>query len=74
MTYEKRSELRKECYKFIRFSYLVDFLAMEALSNVYTLSVNDLISKLTSLVDIDESYVLKDPTTRTPVRFDEPLF
>lgn len=32
MTYEKRSELRKECSKFIRFSYLVDFLAMESLS------------------------------------------
>ena len=39
MSYEKRSELRKECSKFIRFSYLIDFIALEALSNIYSLSV-----------------------------------
>jgi len=50
MTYEKRSQLRKECSKFLRFSYLVDFLAMESLSKIYTLSVGDLISKISTLV------------------------
>lgn len=42
MNYENRSELRKECSKFIRFSYLVDFLAMESLSNIFMLSVQEL--------------------------------
>lgn len=74
MTYEKRSELRKECSKFIRFSYLVDFLAMESLSNIYTLSVRDLINKLSQLVDIEDSVVVKDLAARPVVRFDEPLF
>lgn len=31
MTYEHRSELRKECSKFVRFSYLVDFIFQQAL-------------------------------------------
>jgi dynein heavy chain len=48
MTYEKRSELRKECSKFLRFSYLVDFLAMESLSNIFMLSVNTLEETLAS--------------------------
>ena len=52
----------------------MDFLSMEALSNIYTLSVRDLITKLSSLVDIEESYILKDPANRIGVRFDEPLF
>jgi dynein heavy chain len=30
MSYEKRSELRKECSRFIRFSYLIDFLALDS--------------------------------------------
>lgn len=49
MSYEKRSELRKECSRFIRFSYLVDFLALESLSNVYTNSIKDLIFELEGL-------------------------
>lgn len=64
MTYEKRSELRKECSKFLRFSYLVDFLAMESLSQIYQLSVRDLIFKLQALVDVEDSLVLKDPASR----------
>lgn len=39
MTYEKRSELRKECSKFLRFAYLVDYLAMESLSKIFVYSV-----------------------------------
>jgi dynein heavy chain len=52
----------------------MDFLSMEALSNIYTLSVRDLITKLQSMVEIDESYILKDASARAAVRFDEPLF
>ena len=31
MTYGHRSSLRKECSRFLRFAYLVDFLSLEAL-------------------------------------------
>ena len=32
MTYAHRSSLRKECMRFLRFAYLVDFLSLESLS------------------------------------------
>lgn len=51
MTYERRSELRKECSKFLRFAYLVDFLAMESLSNIFIYSVKDFQEKLEFLMD-----------------------
>lgn len=53
MNYEQRSELRKMCTKFLRFSYLVDFLAMESLSYIFKHSVSELEIKLKCLVDED---------------------
>jgi dynein heavy chain len=49
MTYGHRSSLRKECSRFLRFAYLVDFLSLEALSNIYTGSVRDMIERLQDL-------------------------
>ena len=46
MTYEDRSELRKECSRFLKFSYLVDFIALNSLKNIYTFSVVELIEEL----------------------------
>jgi dynein heavy chain len=46
MTYEQRSELRKECSKFIKFSYLVDFIALNSLKNIYQFSVQELLTEL----------------------------
>jgi hypothetical protein len=46
MTYGHRSGLRKECSRFLRFAYLVDFLSLEALANIYTGSVRDMIERL----------------------------
>lgn len=46
MTYGHRASLREECSRFLRFAYLVDFLAMLALSNIYVFSVKDLITRL----------------------------
>lgn len=51
MTYGHRSSLRKECSRFLRFAYLVDFLSLESLSNIYTGSVSDMIYRLKSLND-----------------------
>lgn len=57
MTYSKRSELRKECSRFIRFSYLIDFLALEALRNIYVDSVEELITKLEEQTQNAEIFV-----------------
>jgi dynein heavy chain len=46
MTYGHRSSLRKECSKFLRFAYLVDFISLEALANIYKNSVEDMINRL----------------------------
>jgi hypothetical protein len=49
MTYGHRSSLRKECERFLKFAYLVDFISLEALSNIYKNSVEELIARLYSL-------------------------
>lgn len=49
MTYGHRSQLRKECIKFLRYAYLVDFLSMEALAKIYTNSVDEMLIKLKKL-------------------------
>lgn len=52
LKYGPRSNLRKACSRFLRFSYLLDFLATEALTNIYLLSVGETINKLQSLSKI----------------------
>jgi len=49
MTYGHRSSLRKECSRFLRFAYLVDFLALESLAGIYTNSVTAMIERLEEL-------------------------
>lgn len=41
-----RSELRLLCSKFLRFSYLMDFIATDALMNIYLSSVVETIESL----------------------------
>ena len=61
MSYEQRSELRKECSKFLRFSYLVDFLALESLRIVHLNSVDELIKELQVIVH-NQAIEYKDRT------------
>ena len=49
MTYGHRSSLRKVCSRFLRFAYLVDFLSMEALSNIYRNSITEMLTRLEEL-------------------------
>lgn len=49
MTYGHRSSLRKECSRFLRFAYLIDFLSLESLANIYIGSVADMIRRLEEL-------------------------
>lgn len=39
MSYDKRSILRKECFRFIKFAYYIDFLAIDCLTKIYINSV-----------------------------------
>lgn len=39
MSYDKRSLLRKECIRFIKFAHLIDFLGLHCLTNIYINSV-----------------------------------
>jgi dynein heavy chain len=81
MTYGHRSSLRKECSRFLRFAYLIDFLSLESLSNVYTGSVQELITRLSNLNECCEMETIMsmniDDANRQPtgpVRGNEPLF
>ena len=52
LKYGPRSKLRRACSRFLRFSYLLDFLALDSLSNIYTESVKDTLRKLKYLANI----------------------
>ena len=63
MTYEKRSELRRECTKFLHLAYLVDFIAMESLTNIINNSVDVLQEKIISIMEGEEGkleFIVKD--------------
>ena len=63
MTYEKRSELRRECSKFLRLAYLADFIAMESLTNIINNSVDVLQEKIISIMEGEEGkleFIVKD--------------
>lgn len=53
-----KNELREKCSRFLRFSYLLDFLALESLSNIYVQSTTEFIDKLNKLsyVEIEMSF------------------
>lgn len=79
MTYGHRSSLRKECSRFLRFAYLIDFLSLEALANIYIGSVQEMINRLKNLdEECDIEQVLKtdfsDATQTGANRGFEPLF
>lgn len=81
MTYGHRSSLRKECSRFLRFAYLVDFLSLEALANIYIGSVHEMIQRLKELnsyCDMEKVMSMDfDEATRQPApasRGREPLF
>ena len=46
--------------KFLRFSYLIDFLAMHSLKNVYVTSIEEFKGFLKSKVDEPDVFLLKE--------------
>jgi dynein heavy chain, axonemal len=75
MTYEMRSELRKECSRFLRFSYLIDFIGLEALRTIYKESVSELLIEFEELVEYDSPIVFKERNQRPlGLKQKEPMF
>ena len=59
LKYGMRKQLRKACTRFLKFSYLLDFYALEALSKIYLHSVKDTIARLSELASMRVNYELK---------------
>lgn len=51
LKYGPRSKLRRACSRFLRFAYLLDFVAMDALTNIYVKSVLETLDRLDKLAD-----------------------
>ena len=68
-----RSRLRNECMKFLRFSFLIDFLAMHSLKNIYNSSVTELKMFLANKVEEEEVFRLTENTKEIKSTI-EPLF
>ena len=72
--------MRKECSRFLRFAYLVDFLSLEALANIYTGSVKDMIVRLEAqnancnMDDVMNGDFSGQTQVTSPARGQEPLF
>jgi len=73
MSYGHRAALRRECTRFLRIAYLVDFLALKALGTVYLSTVKEVLSVLTYLdknatVEINAAKnILRKAATAEPV-------
>ena len=66
LSYSDRSILRKNCSRFLRFSYLIDFITMDSLRNIYLTSMTELNNHIQHLnyIPIPTSLeTAKKPTT-----------
>jgi len=54
-----KNDLRENCSRFLRFAYLLDFLALESLSSIYVNSVVKLVQMLKNLseCEIDKTFI-----------------
>lgn len=59
LKYGPRSKLRRACSRFLRFAYLLDFVALDALANIFIESVKDTLIKLRYLANIEVDYDLR---------------
>lgn len=74
MSYDKRSVLRKECLRFIRLAYLIDFMALNNLIGVYCNTVRSFIEETSELSALKDPLILTDMEKTKPVGFRDPLF
>ncbi len=66
--------MRKECSRFIKFSYLVDFVALNSLKNIYTFSVQEILTELREIVSYTEPKIAKEKGFKPISKPKEPLF
>lgn len=52
MSYDKRSILRKECFRFIKFAHFIDFLATDTLIKIYVNTYEKFISEVHEISDM----------------------
>ena len=74
MSYDKRSVLRKECHRFVRYSYLVDLMAQDALRTIFLKSTRLLLDELQELSLETEPVVVRELDKGRPLGSREPLF
>jgi hypothetical protein len=60
MDYEMRSKLRNECMRFLRFSYFIDFVALNSLKSIYDSSIEEFKLMIYQKLISKDVYVLKE--------------
>ncbi|OMJ74343.1 hypothetical protein SteCoe_26764 [Stentor coeruleus] len=70
MSFEHRSLTRRECSRFLRFTYLADFLVLEALYRIYIWSCEELVDRISDLVKMFNSQEVKSKR----LKHNNPLF
>jgi hypothetical protein len=60
MSYDKRSILRKECFRFIKFAHFIDFLATDTLIKIYVNTYEKFISEVHEISDMSEPVILRE--------------
>ena len=59
MSFEHRSHLRKECSRFLRFSYLADFFVLESLYRIYISTCEEFVERISDLVNFFDAQEVK---------------
>lgn len=74
MSYDKRSVLRKECYRFIKFAYYIDFLATDTLIKIYVNTLELFIAEVNEISDVQEPVVLRELEKQKQIGTKDALF
>ena len=70
MSFGQRSLLRKECSRFLRFSYLADFYVLESLYRIYIWTCEEFVERISDLVTMFDSQEIKSKR----LKHNNPLF
>lgn len=62
------------CLYYNRFSYLVDFLVLNSLKNVYLDSLEEMISEFSTCARIKENFIYREKSQKGANKYREPLF
>ena len=74
MNYGQRREVRTVSMKILRFAFLADFIALDALTKIYLNSVADLKDRLSTLSKLDGERILTDVEKRVNFGGKAPMF